>query len=301
MKWIKKHWRGLARGITIPLFAVGVFCGYWWFYKLAPIRSTLEPEWRFSHTPRAYWHEVQKGIHNGFWSHDDGFTVGKYGDMSWAELIMARVKPGTNMGCMGAGPTHSESSMRYITNQPLGERADDWIAWWQENGSKTQMTWIQEGFQKQGFEVNIPPTLDQIPVLLNVLGTIEPSKQSTLPKAIRYNAFRCLRDRGFEPVTYAIENKIGSEDVKNGLIEYARMERLWPAKDGVGILPFGTENKEVSWEGYPRPVILTTKFQVKAYMIIFGLPLLGLIILIGSFRHGNYNNASKRTASTRSA
>ena len=222
------------------------------------------------------------------WSHDDGFTVGMYGDKFWAEWIMARVKPGMNMGCMGKGPTHSATSMRYITNQDLGDNADDWITWWRENRSKPQEEWIEDGFHKHGFVVNVPPSTDQIPVLLEVLGTIQTSDQYSLPREIKYNAFRCLRDIGFEPVSYAIEKQPVSGDIKNGLIEYARMERRWPGENGVGILPFGPQNSDWSLEGMPLPPILTTKFQVTANAIIFGLPSTGLILLFLSLRK-NHN------------
>ena len=207
---------------------------------------------------------------------------------------MARVKPGTTLGCMGEGPTHSATSMAYITNHDLGDNADDWITWWRENRFKTQEEWIEDGFHKHGFEVNVPPTTDQIPVLLEVLGTIQTNNQYSLPREIKYNAFRCLREIGFEPVSYAIEMQPVSGDIKSGLLEYARMDRRWPAENGVGILPFGPQNSDGSWDGRPLPPILTTRFQVSANAIIFGLPSMGLILLFLSFR--NYNKTRHRTS-----
>ena len=84
----------ILRTLSLLLLGLGMFCGYWWFYKLAPARRTLDPEWHASHSQREYWREVQKGIHRGMWLHDDGFAVGMYGDKAWAEWIMAHVKPG---------------------------------------------------------------------------------------------------------------------------------------------------------------------------------------------------------------
>jgi len=146
MRWIRQHWRGICRGIAVLLLLGGAFCGYWWFYKLAPSRRTLSPEWYSSHSQQEYWREVQKGIHRGMWFHDDGFTVGMYGDKSWADWIMKHVTPGQSMGCIAGGPCHSASAMQKITNQDVGENADDWLVWWEKNRSKSQEEWIADGF-----------------------------------------------------------------------------------------------------------------------------------------------------------
>jgi hypothetical protein len=72
-RWMKQHGRGLLRVLAVLLIGTGGFCGYWWFYKFAPSCRTLDPKWCAAHSQREYWREVQKGIHRGRWSHDDGF------------------------------------------------------------------------------------------------------------------------------------------------------------------------------------------------------------------------------------
>lgn len=288
MKWLTQHWRGILRVVSALLLCAGAFCGYWWLYKLAPSRRTLDPQWYASHSRQEYWREVQKGIHRDMWFHDDGFTVGMYGDKSWAEWIMARVKPGTGMGCMGRGPCHSASSMRYITNQDVGEEADAWLDWWKDNKSKSQEEWMADGFRQRGFDIDVPPTAEQTPALLALLGSPETDEPSDIPKEMKYNAFRCLRDSGFEPVAFVLSNRPVSAEVERGLLEYAEKQRRWPAACGVGILPFG--RNDADWDDYPPlPAMLEPRFQITANALVFGLPLLGAALLFCSFRKKRRN------------
>lgn len=38
------------------------------------------------------------------------WTVGMFGDKSWAQWIMDHVEPGTSMGCLGGRPCHSATA-----------------------------------------------------------------------------------------------------------------------------------------------------------------------------------------------
>jgi hypothetical protein len=281
MTWIKQHWRGAYRAVAILLLGVGLIVAYWWFYKLAPSRRTLNPAWYSSHSQQDYWCEVQKGISRGMWFHDDGFTVGMYGDKFWAEWIMKHVKPGLDMGCMGS-PCHSATSMRFISNQDVGENSDAWLNWWEKNKSKSQEQWIAEGFAQRGIKVTIPPLADQTPALLALLGNLETNATMAIPKEVKYNAFRCLRDSGFEPVGFVLSNQTVSFEIKRGLQEYASRERRWPTAIGVGILPFGKNHDYL--RGSPLPVMLTTKFQVAAFTLAFGPLLVGAGLITWSLR-----------------
>jgi hypothetical protein len=264
------------------LLCVGAFCGYWWFYKLAPSRRTLDPEWFASHSQLEYWREVQKSIRRGMWLHDDGFAVGLYGDKPWAEWIMGQIEPGMSMGCLGRAPCHSASSMRHITNQDVGDGADAWLAWWEENKSRPQEEWIADGFRQHGVEVDVPSTPEHTHALLAVLGSSETNEADAVPSHLMYNAFRCLRDSGFEPVTFALSNRAMSAEIERGLLEYEKRRNRWPSASGVGILPFG--KKDADWEGMALPAMLEPGFQVVAYVLVFGSTFLGTALLICSFR-----------------
>lgn len=277
VKWVKQHWRGVSYVCATFLFVVSGVAGYWWFYKLAPARRTLDPQWYAAHSQQEYWREIQKSIHRGLWFHDDGFVVGAYGGKAWAEWIMAHVRPGTSMGCFGDGPYHSSSSMRLITNQDAGEAADAWLAWWQLNKSKSQIEWIADGFRQRGIKVEAPPTHEQISQLLAILGDTGTNKPDAFPKEMKYNAFRWLRDSGFEPVAYALSKRSITLETERGLLEYARQVTRHPSINGLGILPFTPPATDTECD--PLPTLLTPGFQIKAYVLMIGPLLLGVALL----------------------
>jgi hypothetical protein len=214
-------WKWPLLGYILGLLMIGAgsFVAYWWYYKFAPSRHTLEPAWVASHSTRELWTETQTAIRRGMWWHDDAWPVGYYGDKAWAEWIMAHVKPGTSMGCLNGSPMHSALSMHYITNQYVSEDADPWLAWWEKNKTKSQLEWIADGFAQRGFKVSVPPTAVQAPILLAILDRSKPNS-SPGQEPLRYNAFRCLRDSGFDPIKYALSQQSMNDDVKNGLSEY---------------------------------------------------------------------------------
>jgi hypothetical protein len=283
MKWFRRHWRPVARIAGSLLVLAGLFCGYWWFYKLAPWRRTCDPQWCSTHSEQEYWSEVQNGIHRGMWGHDDGFAVGQYGDKSWAEWIMTHVRPSTTMACGGADLMHSANAMRFITNQDVGWDADAWLDWWKKNGSKSQVEWIVDGFQQHGLAISLPVKPDQIPPLLTLLGA--PETDDSIPGFghLKYNAFRCLRDSGFNPVEFALANRNLVAEVERGLLEYARREHRRAMGIGLGILPFGKQ-AEGKANDYDLPQFLTPEFQATAYALIFGPLLIGVALTLWSLR-----------------
>lgn len=281
---MKEYWRISFRVVGILLVLSGLLAAYWWIFKLAPLRHTLDPQWLSCHSQQEYWREVQSAIHFGMWLHDDGFTVGFYGDKSWADWIMKHVKPHTSMDCMGS-PCHSATSMRFISNQDAGGDADAWLGWWEINKSKSQEQWIAEGFERRGLKVDVPPLPEQYPGLLTLLGNSKTNESAEISDELSYNAFRCLRDSGFDPVGFALSNQTVSIEIRRGLQEYAKRERRLPAALGVGILPFGEKDKDVDLSGMALPPIVTTRFQIIACTLIFGLLLLGAGTTAWAFRN----------------
>jgi hypothetical protein len=98
---------------------------------------------------------------------------------------------------------------------------------------------------------------------------------------MQYNAFRCLRDSGFEPVQFALSSRDLSPAVERGLLEYVKFERSFPAEDGVGILAFG--EKDRGWSG-GIPLIVQPGFQIKAQAVVFAPALLGAGLMIWTFK-----------------
>ncbi len=279
MRLFQNKWRWLARIMGVLLIATGSYFGYWWYYKFAPIRHTLEPGWVANHSRQVYWHEVQTGIHRGIWHHDNGWDVGLYGDKTWAEWIMAHVKPDTSMDCL-AYYSHSALSMQYITNQDVGSDADPWLNWWQRNKSKSQIEWIADGFAQRGFKVSVPPTIGQIPTLLAILASSE-SKCLDSPKPLTYNAFRCLRDTGFEPIEFVLSHPTVSDELKRGLLHYGKLYQHFPGEIGIGLLSSPTDDANKYWK---RPVWALPEYQASVPLRAFGPIVIGAIFLIWSFR-----------------
>lgn len=228
---------------------------------------------------------MQRGIHRGMWMHDDGFAVGKFGDKAWAEWIMSHVRPGTTMGCLGGYPLHSATAMQYLTNQDVGEDADAWLAWWKKNKSKSQVEWIADGFAEAGFAIDVPPTPDQTDTILTLLGDPEADESDSIPERLKYNAFRCLRDSGFDPVQFALSNRAISPDVERGLLDYSRRHRRLPEAMGLGVLPFADQDD--AWEGYSLPPLLQPAVQVTAYALIVAPAAFGAVLILWSFRRRN--------------
>jgi hypothetical protein len=281
MKRQNRKWRLLCRLAGVLLLLLGLFSGYWWFYKLGPSRRTLDPQWVFHHSQQEHWREVQKGIHRGMWFHDDGFDVGMYGDKPWAEWIMNHVTPGTRMGCFGE-PCHSATAMRFLTNQDVGEDADAWLDWWEKNKSKSQEEWIADGFAERGFKIGVPPTPDQTPRVLTLLGDSDTNESTAIPQHMKYNAFRCLRDSSFDPVGFVLSNRAASADIERGLLEYAKLYRRCPEAIGLGILPFAKQDEGWGYDLLPK--MLTPWFQIVAYTLVFAPLVLGSALVVWSFR-----------------
>lgn len=274
MIWLKHKWRILAGLTGLLLLLTGLHYAHWWFYELVPARHTLDPVWVASHSQQEFWREVQTGIHRGVWLHDDGFAVGCYGDKSWAEWIMNHVKPGTGMDCLFG---HPDTAMQFITNQDVGVGNIDW---WEKNKSKSQEEWIADGFAQRGVKIDMPPTSEQIPTTLTLLGYSDVNDPASVPKHVRYNAFRCLRDSGFDPVDFALSHRTISGGIERGLVEYAKWYRRYPAVNDLGIL---MRKNDVNNYG-PRAELIMPEFQAKANAWVF-IPLaLGAALLFWSLR-----------------
>jgi hypothetical protein len=233
---------------------VGMAVAFWWHYLMSPVRRSLDTRWVVSHSPQHYWDQVQAAIRRGTWHHEVGFAVGYYGDKSWAEWIMTRVRAGENMGC-SARLNHSATSMQYITNQDAGESADGWLAWWGANRHKSQIDWIADGFCQRGVEVTFPPTERQIEELLGLLGN--PDAQA-VPDYVKYNAFRCLRESKFEPVEYLLTRGEMPTRREAGLRQYEQYLDRFPRAGSAGILPL----EPLDDDRYQLPALLLPETQI---------------------------------------
>ena len=96
---------------------------------------------------------------------------------------------------------------------------------------------------------------------------------------MKFNAFRWLRDSGFNPVAFAISNATESTqtEITAGLLEYFRRERIFPKRDHVGELTFG-EDRDL-YADWTLPVMLQPRFKAGVYTLVFGLPCLAVAMI----------------------
>ena len=111
------------------------------------------------------------------------------------------------------------------------------------NKSKSQTEWIREGFKQHGVAVDFRPTTEQTDQLLELLSRSETDEDNAVPAYVRYNAFRWLRDSGFQPVASVISQKDLSAQRAAGMLEYEQFLKRWPIDCNVGILRLDTDEQ----------------------------------------------------------
>ncbi|HBO43439.1 MAG TPA: hypothetical protein DD670_05820 [Planctomycetaceae bacterium] len=291
MGFLRKHARRITFAAGVLLILYGLLAIYYWYYLLAPVRRIMDPNWRAAHSEQAYWQEMRNVVNRtGVWEHDSVFPMGRYGDECWAEEAIKHCDPDAKwVLCCSPG-----DSLTYMTNQEATQRANDWHEWWKQNKHKSQVEWIQDGFAQHGITATVPPSPETIEALLKLLDKpededIDASEEEEtgeevdevkeIPGYLRYNAYRWLRDSGFEPVRYLLSNRDVSPEVARGLLEYAKFEREWPKSSGVGILPFGKKTVDDGFEG---PPMTEPSFQRMAALAIFVPSCLGVFLLVWS-------------------
>ena len=277
-------------GIILIIIGVGISCC--WYFWLLPMAQRYDPLWHDQFTKKAYWDYIQNYIHRYGWTHDDFEPVGNYGDKNWAKWIMDKAAAGAELDdCGNVG--HKDSALRYITNQdPVSSKKTNcekaWLEWWAQNKNKSQLEWIQKGFESYNVKVSMAPSKKEQEALLILLGNTRKNKDKIhdmIPNYVKYNAFRWLRDSGFNPVDYAIKNvnKSTSKDVIKGLYEYQKLYEIYPKGDYVGIIPF-SDNERDNYDDYPRPNYSKLGVKIIIYCIMILPIVLGIFSLVWSIR-----------------
>lgn len=152
---------------------------------------------------------------------------------------MQWVADGTDLESCQSG--HRDSSLVMITNHAPPEAISSdawrqhWLHWWQAHRDKSQEEWIHAGFHEQGLEIRLPPTKHDWPALLQILGaTAGPSPiphrsrpDLLYPSHLQFNAYRWLRDSGFDPIQYLFDQPdlAFSPEIAAGVSGYANFEK----------------------------------------------------------------------------
>jgi hypothetical protein len=131
-----------------------------------------------------------------------------------------------------------------------------WAQWTEANRGRSQEEWIRDGFLDHGVTVHLPPSADDTLPLLRLLGReswnylwSSERPDTTAPDAVpsyaQYNAYRWLRDSGFEPGAFAYANSaIATQtDVTAGLLRYSQWQSVYPGRDGLGVLTLAAASR----------------------------------------------------------
>jgi len=289
MKWMTRHSAFLRRVCGCLLIGAGVFAAYWWSYKLAPVRRLADPEWRAAHSARARWQEEQKKYIRLSASPDlcfAGDRIGYYGDKEWCLWLIDMMHGGGHFRVCGC----TETALMMMANRHV----QSWKEWADAHRDQTQEEWIRDGFAQRGVIVHLPPQPADIVPLLEVLGhntwnTLWGGPQGTnapgaFPSYFHYNAFRWLRDSGFNQTAFAVSNPpaLSSDPVRIGLMQYTKWNAAFPRHEGVGILAFGKESDDTSRR---TPPLRSLGFQAAAWALV-AIPVLAGLVVLGWRRKG---------------
>lgn len=228
------------------IVAAGLLAAYWWYYKLAPGRHLTSPTWLASHSELARWQEEQKDYRRMGSSPDvcfRGDSIGFYGGKEWFLWLESKIRNSDRFRHCGC----TEYALSLMANR----QAASWSQWTDANHHRSQEEWIQDGFRDYGVTVHLPPTPDDSLPLLRLLGrtgwntlwrgTRGTNAPGTVPTYVHYNAYRWLRDSGFEPGKFASSNATVVLDpvITAGLLKYSQWCATYPGRDGLGVLAFG--------------------------------------------------------------
>lgn len=299
----KRRWPKLCIVLGSLLAVLCLILTAGWFYYLAPMRHLVSPEWMAAHSEQDRWHEEELLYWRTNKSPDLMFRPDKilfYGDKEWFKWLLDRVnggKPSFRVcGC-------TFSCLATISNHYF-DSVEGWNQWYAANKDKTQEEWLQDGFAQQGVKIALPPSPSDTDALLALLGkrSDDPKKTNfrlerayAAPSNIRYNAYRWLRDMGFDPVSHLIarhDTKLVPE-IFEGIREYRKLELKMPASNRLGILAFGMDSSDSLGEyGWSAPPITRKSIGLMAYgfMLITGLS--GFLLVRHGIRVLRFRSAS---------
>jgi hypothetical protein len=256
-----RHFRFALVTGGLALVAAGLAAAYWWHYKLSPMRHLADPAWLSAHSEAARWEEEQKDYRR-FGSSPDlcfrGDRIGFYGDKQWFLWLDERIRNPDSFRHCGC----TEYALALMANRHV----DSWAQWTDANRGRSQEEWIRDGFLEFGVTAHLPPTSDDTLPLLRLLGrkswnVLWGGPQGTnapeaVPSYIHYNAYRWLRDSGFEPDKFMASNATVTtqSDITEGLLRYSQWQSAYPGHDGLGVLAFGAAS-ESSSDFNMRPLI----------------------------------------------
>jgi len=286
----QRYFPSVTRGLGFLLILASVSCAALLKWVLIPFISAVAPEFDENRSMVGLWRDWKRGYELlNISSHYVGDITAHFGDKTWVEPFIASVVSGDGISCAGG---HRDAALAYLTNHRCPEGTDlasYWTEWWTQHQDETQEEWISQGFSQIGISLALPPNPKDWHALLQVVGQKRPAlslqdwespdapKEADLqPDSICYNAFRWLRDSGFDPVAYVLDHSGSlSESERKGLLAYRDWER-WSRGPMPGRLVFAPAD-DWGW-GITKarmPGILTARVQGSAFAVLVAAALLG--------------------------
>ena len=285
---VRRYLKWISFTIGVFLITGGFTVGYYWFYKLAPTIHLASAVWQRDHSPIGRWKEEQEDYRRRGSSPDMFFRsdkIGFYGNKDWTIWLVDNIINTKGFRVCGC----TQSTFELMTNQSPDDSDKSWKEWLEKHKDETQEQWLQQGFEKYGVTVHIPPVSKDHKSLLMLLGNEEKTAEDEyiIPSEVKYNAFRWLRDSGFDWGRYIKERKDwqGSKQLSDGVCRFIRLETDYPIHDGLGILAFGEKPDMSTALEYDRRVpILSWWFKAIVYAIISTCFIMGATLVAISRR-----------------
>ena len=286
---MNRYLRFALTGAGFLLVCAGVTAAYWWLYKLAPLRHLADPKWRQQHSETARWTAEQQMYKRLGVSPDLCFRadkIGYYGGKEWCLWLLERTRHPEKFRVCGC--------TEYVLSLMSNRHGSSWKKWAKANRERSQEEWIKDGFSEYSVDVHLPPQSDDTLPLLRLLGRkswnffqeLQPKDKEAVPNYVQYNAFRWLRDSGFDPYGFAHSNQalLAESQITVGLLKFCRWKVAYPGGDGLGVLAFGRKPQTI--EPCP-PLVVSPWFEAGVFAFIAASLVSGLILLFRFTRSRN--------------
>lgn len=278
LKWI---------GCFLVLTGLGALALYW--AVVLPILLSSHFGLDEDRSPAHFWKQKQRCLKVGVVFHDDGWCIGKLGGKDWFLHALERIKNRDGLSCAGG---HMDIALSYLTNHDFGDAPEviqQAEEWWSTHKHQSQEDWVREGFAVKGIDIQMPPPKEEWPKLLSVLGKKSATEKrwdgtmaNEYEEHICYNAYRTLRDSGFEPVAYLIEKS--GEKVDPEVIEALKTYQSCDAQFASSTVGGFCFAKPDEWSpdslGLRAPLVATVHFRSVFSISCVGVGFLGLALII---------------------
>jgi len=278
-------WTGVA------VMVAAATAGWFLAVLLLPGASANAPEFDEGRSMVGLWRDRQRMIHwLGHWGHDDGLLAGKFGDRSLLEPLVDSMISGEGISCAGG---HREAGLAMLTNHlcpPTEDLAFWWRNWRTEHRHESQEEWLRLGFAIAGVEMSLPPSPNDWPGLLLLLGESvaevdESENAHDFPSsALSYNAFRWLRDSGFDPVNYLLDHPEPVSDQEGAGLRAFRKWEEWFRGPVPGRLAFASKDWGWHISKDHMPWGLTSQGRASIWSVLAAVFLVGAGLVVSSRR-----------------